>query len=44
MGGDRNKVHVIRERKVDDWDEMTKEQVANRLVEQIAEQLEAVHG
>jgi phosphopantothenoylcysteine decarboxylase/phosphopantothenate--cysteine ligase len=44
MGGDRNKVHVIRERKVDDWDEMTKEQVANRLVQQIAEQLEAVHG
>ena len=44
MGGDRNRVHVIRERKADDWEEMTKEQVAHRLVQEIAEQLETVHG
>ncbi|MEO5707089.1 MAG: phosphopantothenoylcysteine decarboxylase [Alteraurantiacibacter sp.] len=44
MGGDRNKVHVIRERKVEDWEELTKDQVAARLVAQIAEQLETVHG
>lgn len=44
MGGDHNKVHVIRERKADDWDDMTKDQVANRLVQEIAEQLEKVHG
>jgi phosphopantothenoylcysteine decarboxylase/phosphopantothenate--cysteine ligase len=44
MGGDHNKVHVIRERKADDWEDMTKEQVAGRLVQEIAEQLETVHG
>lgn len=44
MGGDRNKVHVIRERKADDWEDLTKDQVAARLVQEIAEQLEKVHG
>ena len=42
MGGLRNKVHIIRERKVDDWEEMDKDEVAFRLVEEIAEQLETV--
>ncbi len=42
MGGLRNKVHIVRERKVDDWKEMDKDEVAFRLVEEIAEQLEAV--
>lgn len=42
MGGTRNKVHIIRERKVDDWEEMDKDEVAFRLVEEIAEQLEKV--
>lgn len=43
MGGLRNKVHIVRERKVDDWDEMDKDEVAFRLVAEIAEQLETVH-
>ncbi len=44
MGGTRNKVHIIRERKVDEWEEMGKDDVAFRLVEEIAEHLETVHG
>ena len=44
MGGTRNKVHIIRERKVDDWEEMGKDDVAFRLVEEIAEHLETVDG
>lgn len=40
MGGTRNKVHIIRERKVDDWEEMDKDDVAFRLVEEIAAHLE----
>ncbi len=43
MGGLRNKVHIVRERKVDDWEEMDKDEVAFRLVAEIAEQLEKVH-
>jgi phosphopantothenoylcysteine decarboxylase/phosphopantothenate--cysteine ligase len=44
MGGDSNTVHVIRERTVDDWEQLSKDEVAWRLVEQIAGQLEAVDG
>lgn len=44
MGGDSNTVHVIRERDVDDWEKLSKEEVAWRLVEQIADQLETVSG
>ena len=40
MGGDSNQVHVIRERKVEDWETLGKDQVAARLVARIAEQLE----
>ncbi|MEO6153523.1 MAG: bifunctional phosphopantothenoylcysteine decarboxylase/phosphopantothenate synthase [Croceibacterium sp.] len=39
MGGDHNTVHLVRERKVEDWEPMSKQAVARRLVERIAEQL-----
>ena len=35
---------IIRERTVDDWEEMGKDDVAFRLVEEIAEHLETVDG
>ncbi len=44
MGGLTNKVHIIRERKVDDWEEMGKDDVAFRLVAEIAEHLEKAHA
>ncbi len=37
MGGDANRVHVITERGVEDWPEMPKEQVAERLAQRIAD-------
>jgi phosphopantothenoylcysteine decarboxylase/phosphopantothenate--cysteine ligase len=40
MGGDRNQVSIVREKKVDTWDPMPKEDVAKRLVEKIADALE----
>jgi phosphopantothenoylcysteine decarboxylase / phosphopantothenate---cysteine ligase len=36
MGGDRNKVHLISARGVEDWPEQTKEDVARMLIERIA--------
>ena len=39
MGGDDNKVHIIRESGAEEWDAMTKQDVATRLVEAIAEKL-----
>jgi phosphopantothenoylcysteine decarboxylase / phosphopantothenate---cysteine ligase len=39
MGGDRNEVHIIREKQVDSWDPMSKEDVARKLVERIADAL-----
>ena len=39
MGSDRNEVHLIREKQVDSWDPMTKEDVARKLVERIADAL-----
>ncbi len=39
MGGDENTVHLIREGKVEDWDPMSKQAVARRLVERMAEAL-----
>ncbi|RJY10275.1 bifunctional phosphopantothenoylcysteine decarboxylase/phosphopantothenate synthase [Aurantiacibacter aquimixticola] len=39
MGGDDNKVHLVREGKVEHWDAMTKQDVAMKLVTQIAERL-----
>jgi phosphopantothenoylcysteine decarboxylase/phosphopantothenate--cysteine ligase len=38
MGGDANTVHLITAEGVEDWPEMPKEQVAQRLVRRIAEQ------
>ncbi len=39
MGGDDNQIHLVREGKVEHWDEMTKQDVAMKLVTQIAERL-----
>ncbi|HYD23952.1 MAG TPA: phosphopantothenoylcysteine decarboxylase, partial [Croceibacterium sp.] len=39
MGGDDNTVHLIAENAVEDWEPMSKQAVARRLVEKIAEAL-----
>jgi phosphopantothenoylcysteine decarboxylase/phosphopantothenate--cysteine ligase len=39
MGGTRNRVHLISAEGVEDWPEMSKEEVAERLVERIAKYL-----
>ena len=39
MGGDENTVHLITEGKTEDWEPMTKQAVARRLVEKMAEAL-----
>jgi len=39
MGGEDNTVHLIREGKVEDWEPMSKQAVAHKLVARIAEQL-----
>jgi len=39
MGGDDNTVHLVSEGKVEDWEPMTKQAVARRLVERMAEAL-----
>jgi len=39
MGGDENTVHVISEGKTEDWEPMTKQAVAHKLVEKMAEAL-----
>ena len=39
MGGDNNKVHIVREKKVDEWEPMTKQDVAMRLVLEVADKL-----
>lgn len=44
MGGANNKVHIVRERDVEEWDQMSKMDVAWKLVESIARQLETVDG
>ena len=36
MGGDENTVHLISEGKTEDWEPMTKQAVAHRLVEKMA--------
>ncbi|MGB3795188.1 MAG: bifunctional phosphopantothenoylcysteine decarboxylase/phosphopantothenate synthase [Alteraurantiacibacter sp.] len=41
MGGDDNQVHLVREGKVEHWDPMTKQDVATKLVEEIARKLTA---
>jgi len=39
MGGDRNRVRILSRNGIEDWPEMSKEQVAERLAEKIAERL-----
>jgi phosphopantothenoylcysteine decarboxylase/phosphopantothenate--cysteine ligase len=39
MGGHRNRVHLITSEGVEDWPETTKEEVARRLIERVAEAL-----
>ncbi|PYE87401.1 bifunctional phosphopantothenoylcysteine decarboxylase/phosphopantothenate--cysteine ligase CoaBC [Phyllobacterium leguminum] len=39
MGGDRNTVRIVSKRGVEDWPDMSKEEVASRLAEKIAEAL-----
>ena len=39
MGGDENTVHLISEGKTEDWEPMTKQGVAHKLVERMAEAL-----
>ena len=39
MGGSDNQVHLVREGKVEHWDPMTKQDVAMKLITQIAERL-----
>jgi phosphopantothenoylcysteine decarboxylase/phosphopantothenate--cysteine ligase len=39
MGGARNRVHLISEQGVEDWPEGTKDEVARRLIERVAEAL-----
>ena len=41
MGGDNNHVHLVKEGKVEHWDPMTKQDVATRLVQEIAERVNA---
>lgn len=41
MGGDDNQVHLVKEGKVEHWDPMTKQDVASKLVEEIAGRLNA---
>jgi phosphopantothenoylcysteine decarboxylase/phosphopantothenate--cysteine ligase len=36
MGGDRNKIHLISARGVEDWPEQSKDEVARMLIERIA--------
>jgi phosphopantothenoylcysteine decarboxylase/phosphopantothenate--cysteine ligase len=39
MGGDRNRIHLISETGTEDWPEMTKSEVGERLAQRIAEKL-----
>ena len=41
MGGDDNQVHLVREGKVEHWDAMTKQDVATKLIAEVAERLNA---
>jgi phosphopantothenoylcysteine decarboxylase/phosphopantothenate--cysteine ligase len=44
MGGDDNTVHLVTEGKVEDWEPMTKQAVAHKLVEKMAEALNGKAG
>ena len=39
MGGQRNRVHLVRDSGIEDWPEMSKEEVARRLVARVAEEI-----
>jgi phosphopantothenoylcysteine decarboxylase / phosphopantothenate---cysteine ligase len=39
MGGDRNTIHLVTGAGVEDWPEASKDAVARRLIERIAEEL-----
>ena len=39
MGGERNRVHLVRSRGVEDWPEASKEEVARRLIGRVAQAL-----
>ena len=39
MGGDNNQVHLVKEGKVEHWEPMTKQDVATRLIQEVAEKL-----
>jgi phosphopantothenoylcysteine decarboxylase/phosphopantothenate--cysteine ligase len=41
MGGERNRVQLVTEREVEDWDDAPKNEVARRLAERIAAALTA---
>jgi len=42
MGGDRNRVKIVSKAGIDEWPEMTKDQVAERLAALIAERLKTI--
>ena len=42
MGGDRNQVRIVSKAGVDEWPEMSKDEVATRLAALIAERLKTV--
>ena len=42
MGGDRNRVRIVSKAGVDEWPEMSKDEVATRLAALIAERLKTV--
>jgi len=39
MGGTKNAVHLVMEDTIEDWPEMTKEQVAGKLIARVVEHL-----
>jgi phosphopantothenoylcysteine decarboxylase/phosphopantothenate--cysteine ligase len=39
MGGEKNAIHLVMEGGTEDWPEMTKEQVAGKLIARVAEHL-----
>ena len=42
MGGDRNRVKIVSKNGVEDWPEMTKDEVAEKLALLVAERLKTV--
>jgi phosphopantothenoylcysteine decarboxylase/phosphopantothenate--cysteine ligase len=42
MGGEKNRIHLVSEARVEDWPEMSKQEVGARLAQRIAEKLKGV--